>query len=100
MNGHIARRARRALILLCALFLLIFTLLGGRWLPALDWAEAVEGINILFGFQAAPVREADAPSLLNDSDIRAGTGAEYGGAAGVAPETDLRVRPSAARDSR
>lgn len=99
MNGYIARRARRALILLCALFLLIFTLLGGRWLPALDWPEVVEGISILFGIQQTPVRE-QAASPLKDGDIGAGTGAEYGGATGVAPQADLRVRPSAARDSR
>lgn len=100
MNGYIARRARRALILLCALFLLVSALLGGRWLPALDWPEVVQGISILFGIQADPVREEDAASPLKDGDIGAGTGAEYGGAIGVAPETDVRARPSAARDSR
>lgn len=102
MNGYIARRARRALILLCALFLLIFTLLGARWLPPLDWPEVVEGISILFGIQETPVREEGAASPLKDGDIGAGTGAdaEYAGATGLAPETDLRARPSAARDSR
>lgn len=96
MNGCYTRRARRARALLFFALVLASTLLGWQWLPVLDWAEAVEGINILFGIQAAPVRKADAPSLLNDSDIRAGSGVDCAGTAGAA----LRVQPSAARDSR
>lgn len=100
MNGYIARRTRRVLVLLGALLLLVATLLGGHWLPALDWPEVVQGISILFGIQEDPVREKGTASPLKDGDAGAGTGAGYGGATTVALAASVRVQPSASRDSR
>ncbi|MDD3449891.1 MAG: hypothetical protein PHF72_12775 [Gammaproteobacteria bacterium] len=91
MNGYIARRARRALVLLCALLLLISTLLVGYWPSALDWSEAVQGISILFGIQEVPVREKGAASPWKDGDA---------GATGAAPDPEVRVRPAAAPSAR